>query len=286
VAVPCGWRAPLGFDSGDTNLYRYVFNRPTVVLDSTGRGAVTVVDKPSDDIVYIDEFIKRGADRLKDPNFLKALKELGELGNEISAGLQQYQKMVDNLVSLKKKKGLDISVHYISSGPNGFAKAAANNGANTISLFIGHGYYRPVVIPFIESNPLFALSNLVIPGHQLPDPKVIKEVKDALGAKIEVAKGAPPRFGFFSCYAGHYNESVSPANQVPSPFPAPGTVITTDYATHFNKAFADLEKLIDQTIKETKMDVTLHLYFGDDAPRTDEIKKAEKNGRNYLFEKW
>jgi hypothetical protein len=286
VAVPGGWRAPLGFDSGDTNLYRYVFNRPTVLLDPTGRGAVTVVDKPSDDIVYIDEFIKRGAGRLKDADFLKALKELGEFGDEIRAGLQQYQKMIDNLIALKKKKGLDIEVHYISSGPNGFAKAAANNGPNSINLYIGHGYYREVVIPFLETNPLFVLASYFQPGQQLPSQRVIDDVKKALGEKIVVETGAAPRFGFFSCYAGHYNEVVNSANQVPSPFPERGTVITTDYATHFNKAFGELEKLIDNTIQDTKKNVTLHLYFGDDSKRTDEIKKAEKNGRDYLFEKW
>jgi hypothetical protein len=59
-----------------------------------------------------------------------------------------------------------------------------------------------------------------------------------------------------------------------------------EYATHFNKAFADLAKLIDETVKDTKMDVTLHLNFGGDRKRTDEIKDAETNGRNSLFEKW
>ena len=279
-------RAPLGFDAGDDNLYRYAFNRPTVLTDAGGRGEVKVVDQPSVDIVYIDEFIKSGAESLKDPDKQKFLKELGIIGDDIRAGLQQYQKMVDNLVALKKKRKLDIAVHYINSGPNGFARAAANNGPNTINLFIGHGYYRPIQIPFIATPPLAAVTPLLVEGQHLPDLRVIATVKQLLGPKIVVPNGEPPRFGFFSCYAGFYNENVNPANRIPSPLPVRDTVITTTYATHFNKAFADLEKLIDATIKKTNRNVTLHLYFGDDEPRTDKIKEKERNGRNFLFEKW
>ena len=177
--------------------------------------------------------------------------------------------MVANLASLKKKKGLDIDVHYTSKGPGAFAKDAARNGPNSISIFFGHGYSTRT-------------DRRVTTAH----PDTIKEVERALGRKIVVDVGVPPRVAFFSCFAGQYNNAVNEAIRLPKPYGTLETVKTGEYAEHFNQAFKEYEKLIDDTIKETKRNVTLHLYFGDDGKRTQVIKQQEEKGRNRLFEKW
>ena len=67
-------RRPLGFDAGDANLYRYVFNRPIGRVDPSGQGELRVVDRPSDDTEYTDEVIKDGADSWKDKGLIKNLE--------------------------------------------------------------------------------------------------------------------------------------------------------------------------------------------------------------------
>jgi RHS repeat-associated protein len=292
---------PLGIRPGNTNLYEYAGNDPTNVLDPSGKGSVTIAenDKPDKAMIYHDQELKNaansvaktkaalasiGADEKAKPTDSKERKELIEALNKAkqatrasattALALQELDaKMVSDLNSLKKNPNLDIVVHYITSGPAGFAKSAKANGLSTINVFIGHGIG-------LEDDP------------EKIGPKTLKEVEKILGAAddpaVKIEANQAPKYLFYSCFGGQYNKAVKPSNRVPSPFNTEKTAEINEFSKHFTDHFDEFQKLIADMIKaSSNKKVVLHLYFGeDDSTLADSVKENNKDTSVLLYPNW
>src|SRR5262249_28768440 len=147
-----------------------------------------------------------------------------------------------SLKELNDKKCPTVSVYYVTSdkGPSEFAAhSSADNKACSVSLYFGHGSGK----------------------------EEVAEIKKSIGGKNvpagEMGACQAPRYGFYSCFAGIYNQAVNPENRVASPSKLNAETVGPEIAKEFKSNFEALKQMInDMCTKCCNMNVKLRLYFG------------------------
>ncbi len=147
---------PLGFDSGDANLFRYVDNRPTNALDPFGLDVISEKDAPKD-VVFSDEVLWQS--RL--PSIVYISPEDKEKNQKAVKAMMDWRDL--------KNKCYELNVYYVTDDNNGpvqFLSDAVKKGAGSINLFFGHGSgfdvtYKMQVpaTPGGQDPPLFGIAS-------------------------------------------------------------------------------------------------------------------------------
>jgi hypothetical protein len=276
VATFRGWHSssPLGFDAGDSNFYRYAFNRPVQHTDPYGLQAK---DERNKDKVYYDEILGLHAAGFGDPARKKD-KDFETLYKPSAA-------LVKHLAQLEGKPGVTVKVHYVSeaNGPAEAAEHAAKNAnaAHQISFYFGHG-------PVMDANSLLLFPAAVMGGAEsglanlmrglapppgavaLPHRDVLDDVKKALDPKAFAG-----RFTFTCCYARTYNAVIDPKNRFKAFFDQQGATTDYQHVAFWGANLKAIDDTIDDVLKMGKdmkdKKVELHLYFGEHGPKDNKV---------------
>jgi hypothetical protein len=213
-------------------------------------------------------------------------------GKETLGQLQEQATLVKNLNSLKKIDSVQIVLHYIPSDVGRFAKEANKNGPGTVNIYIGHGDAAAGNAEKVDPNALKAVEDELKRTNPAAGNLAVL-LPDLLGGITTSAAAiafdkTPPRFGFYFCFAGRFNNVVSPGNQVPGAPNVMGTSTLSVLAKQFNTSFAAIKKLLEDTAQASPNGkVYLHLYFGDDdSTIATDILNLPQKGANLFFEKW
>ncbi|SRR5579871_1240304 len=201
---------PIGYESGDVNLYRYVQDNPPNATDPTGLdekearerallqfqfGVPTDKDAPLAVKIYSPKSAPIGLS-FADETFWAVIRDQMSgkpgIGVDSDAGknIARENAAAKAMMEWQSLKGLDLQIYYVGNsdkGPEEFLKDAAKKGYGSVNVFFGHGNGG------VNFDLTAALKNLENPGN-----------------------AAPPLFGIGSCFAARYNREIPKENQIPN----------------------------------------------------------------------
>lgn len=247
---------PIGFEAGDTNLYRYVHNSPTNATDPSGLdereaqqrallqlrfGVPTDKDAPLAVKIYLPKDAPVGL-KFADETFWAAMRDqmTGKPGLFVDLNkkkdIARENAAAKAMMEWRNIKGLDIQTYYIGNsdrGPEEFLKDAAKKGYGSVNVFFGHG----------NGQMTFDLGAAV---KQLENP----------------GKAAPPLFGIGSCFAAFYNSAIPKEYQIPNVPDNKKDIMGAETPVYWTPMIESVDKIIRERQKKGEK-LQLNLYFGE-----------------------
>ena len=275
-------RDPLDYEAG-YNLYEYVSGNPINRLDPEG---TEVTEERKKDVTYLDEQMQSSVE--DSTEYKDLVKRLDALMEPERGALRLSKAQKDRLISRLKdqmgeyKKTHAITVffdqlknfeskftstttYYIdgSDTPSQFANHAAKCGKEcTISLYFGHGIGGGLNAPFLNNNPLAAATSVLLPYSGTASFWSTYRVTTAFSSLGPGQGEKSGRFGFYSCYAGCYNNLVPMPNRTPQSWDASTPVVYSAIPRVFKDQLKSLEETVAKMKKACDGKVALHVYFG------------------------
>ena len=209
-----------------------------------------VTTKPKPGLSYMDSSIGSAADGYRRA---ETDKELTDDQKKVLKKILKDAPVTTGLFAkLRKAQCPKINTFYIDgkNTPAQFARHAAKNGDCTMSLYFGHG---------IGSSR---------DGLDKSSHEEVKQAFDLLNLQSGSATSVSPKFGFWSCWAKQYNETVHEFFRVDFTWNN-DKISRVDLMTkELASRKSDIETQLQILCEECRNNVTLNLYFGKmDGPK-------------------